>query len=324
MANDKRYASRVYDISGHLELVKGEATSNWSGSTDVSNLTTSATHLTGANAIIFDKDGTTEAFGEITKTLNGKNGNLFALERARLLVNLTSLTDVASISLEIGTDASNNNVYTVSDTELSTGWNKVTFDCSSPTSVTGNGVNWYEINYLAVKVTLDGASDTLTEIIVDSVKLYKANDTSQGDSDNPIVVKQSEIPQAEDNTDGVYGIVKKPLATNTYKGTRYQNNSFTTVNVKASAGTLLYACLHNTTGSTVYFQVHNTATTPAGGATALAKFTVPANSMVILDRESLGVDGLYADTGIAIAGSTALSTYTAVTAGDLVVDLNYL
>lgn len=143
-------------------------------------------------------------------------------------------------------------------------------------------------------------------------------------SSSAVLVEQATIPEAEDNDLGVITVVKKPLSSATFQGTRGQNNSFTTFNVKAAAGNLIYAVAHNTTGSTVYLQVHDTATTPANGATAYRKFAVPANSMLILGREELGPDGVYCPTGVALAASTALSTFTAATAGDLVVDYNFI
>lgn len=128
----------------------------------------------------------------------------------------------------------------------------------------------------------------------------------------------------ENTTAGVALVKTQALATTVGNATRGQNNSFTTTNIKASAGKVYYACVSNTTGVLKYFQLHNTATTPAGGATASLKFPVPANDTIILQANDLGYDGAYFSTGIAIAASSTLTTYTAVTAGDLVVDYEYI
>ena len=77
----------------------------------------------------------------------------------------------------------------------------------------------------------------------------------------------------------------------------------------------------NTTAFTRYFQIHNTTTTPGGGATAAHKYTVPPNSQILIGPKDIGDAGLCLLTGIAMANSTAISTYTAGTAGDLAVEI---
>lgn len=143
------------------------------------------------------------------------------------------------------------------------------------------------------------------------------------DANNALWTTLRTLISGEDQANALMATMVRPIATSTHSATRGQNNSFTTTNVKASAGRLYYVTVINTTGSSRYFQIHNTATTPAGGATALAKWLVPANSQIVLQLNDLGMNGLYCDTGIAIANSTAAATYTAGSAGDLLVDYNY-
>lgn len=128
------------------------------------------------------------------------------------------------------------------------------------------------------------------------------------------------MPVAEDNTNGYYSTTRKYTATITDKGTKGQNNSFTTTNVKNTAGSMVWFNVINTTASVRYFQLHNTATTPAGGATAAFKWQIPANSYLTLSADFSGANGANLQTGIAIANSTAAATYTAGSAGDLLVD----
>lgn len=139
----------------------------------------------------------------------------------------------------------------------------------------------------------------------------------QGES----LVYLSRLISGEDQTNNLIGFLPKPVAGNTYTGTVTQNNSFQTTNIKASAGNVFKFSVINTTASTRYFQLHNTATTPGGGATAAFKFLVPANSQILIGPDNIGHSGLYFATGIAIANSTAASTYTAGTAGDLLVEI---
>ena len=101
----------------------------------------------------------------------------------------------------------------------------------------------------------------------------------------------------------------------------YQNDSFTTINVKDSAGRVYSASITNTTGGTLYFQIHNTATTPAGAAVPKFKVLVPANGAVIVGNDLFGPNGMEFDAGIAIAASSTLGTYTAASAGNLTCDL---
>lgn len=133
-------------------------------------------------------------------------------------------------------------------------------------------------------------------------------------------------PVAENNTvgEGWLSTAVKYSATSTNKPTYYQNNSFTTQNVKASAGTVVGFSAINTTGSARYVQFHNTATTPAGGATARQKFLVPANSQIVLFTEGFSANGTNYDTGIAVANSSTAATYTAGSAGDLLVEVFYV
>lgn len=127
---------------------------------------------------------------------------------------------------------------------------------------------------------------------------------------------------AEDNTNNVLAIVRRALAVSTYAATGAQSNSFTTTNLKASAGNLYGFTVINTAGSDRYLQFHNTATTPAGGATAARKFLIPAGTMIVMGENDWGTP-LTFDTGIAYANSTTAATYTAGTAGDLLLDVFY-
>lgn len=139
-----------------------------------------------------------------------------------------------------------------------------------------------------------------------------------------LFVYLTRLLEGEDSSNHLMGMLPKPIAGNTYTNSAYQNNSFTTQNVKATAGNLLSFRVLNTTASTRYLQFHNTATTPGGGATAQEKFLVPANSQIVIGPADLGAAGLYFSTGIAVGNSSAAGTYTAGSAGDLLVDLVYV
>lgn len=123
---------------------------------------------------------------------------------------------------------------------------------------------------------------------------------------------------------GVIGIQDLPIPNDNYSGTKGQNNSFTTFNVAAVPAKLLRVSVINTTLFARYLQLHNTATTPSSSDTAQDKITVPPNSQVILTAKEFGYNGQPFSDGLALANSTTAAIYTAGTAGDLLVDYEYI
>lgn len=142
----------------------------------------------------------------------------------------------------------------------------------------------------------------------------------QANTSGALNVDETQAAKAEDNSNSVFAISEKFLGNNSYANPTAQNNSFTTFNAKASSGTLVYLSCINTTASVRYLQDHNTATTPAGAATAAEKWLIPANGMLVLGPKDLAGSGIYQTTGHAFANSTAAATYTAGTAGDLLLE----
>jgi len=131
------------------------------------------------------------------------------------------------------------------------------------------------------------------------------------------------MPVAEKNAsgDGYYATSRWGNSNSTDKGTEYQNYSFQTVNVKATAGSVTKLTVINTTASVRYIQIHNTATTPSASAVPAISFLIKANDERTLGIDQLGQNGFYCATGIAIANSSAAGIYTAGVAGDLLVNL---
>jgi len=135
--------------------------------------------------------------------------------------------------------------------------------------------------------------------------------------------REGYAPTYEDNSNGVAATAWLPLAVSTYTPSVFQDNSFATINVKVTTGNVFSLTCINTTASTRYIQLHNTATTPGGGATARFKFFVPASGTVIVGTDFFTQSGGNFSTGIAVANSSTATTYTAATAGDLLVDILY-
>lgn len=153
-----------------------ENASVWTGTADVTDIAVSANHREGTQSISFDKDGTTLTTGQISRTYDAeKQLNLVDYLRGKLRywIYVSSLTDIAHVQLIIGESASHNNIYQTADTTLVAGWNEITVDLDTPSSVTGNGAAWSSIGYVAVKVTFDASGNTLTGILVDAISVIE-------------------------------------------------------------------------------------------------------------------------------------------------------
>ncbi len=141
-------------------------------------------------------------------------------------------------------------------------------------------------------------------------------DSSGGTIVNP------KLLYGEDATNNVMGTANKPVASATYSGTAFtaQLNDVD-VSVKASAGNLLTVTVSNTNAAARYLQVHNKASAPAAGETAVMSFVIPAGTATQpaireIGIETLGMGGFYLSTGIAIGISTVAATFTAATTTD--------
>lgn len=147
----------------------------------------------------------------------------------------------------------------------------------------------------------------------------------ESDSNGALKSVEQQQSTSEDNRTGfgVMGMIKKAVLGADYAGTKYQNNSFTTVNIVAAAANVVRIDVFNTTASARYLQIHNLATTASAGNTAYEFIYVPPNSQVVFGMNELGEGGMPLATGFTIANSSTATTYTAGSAGDLVVNLNY-
>ncbi len=104
----------------------------------------------------------------------------------------------------------------------------------------------------------------------------------------------------------------------TLQPTRFTNlGANATLNVKASAGSVLSCVCINTNAAVRYLQLHNTATVPADQAAPVYSFPVPPGGYGIgIGTDIFTAAGVAFSTGIAFAFSTTANTYTAGTAGE--------
>lgn len=178
MAKDNVDAYIKQDV---LILDNGESADVWTGSADVTALTTSVNHREGASSLSFAKSGTTQTYGQISRTLpSNKPKNLSDYDEGtiKLWVYLSSLTNVVSINVLLGESASHHYVYEILVASLVVGWNEIEFSLKSPSSTVGNGATWNSINYIAVKVNFSTSAITLTGILVDSIVVMSAASSS--------------------------------------------------------------------------------------------------------------------------------------------------
>lgn len=132
-------------------------------------------------------------------------------------------------------------------------------------------------------------------------------------------------PQAEDNTNNVIAMVVKPLAVSTYSPSLFKNlGANATLNVKASTGNILSIYARNVSGGDRWIQLHNTATTPTGGAVPVYSFYVPSGGVTERGTEFFTLSGVNGSNGWAFACSTTEGTYTAATATDHFTYIQYI
>lgn len=146
------------------------------------------------------------------------------------------------------------------------------------------------------------------------------------DSGGRMATAEQFAPVAEDNTNGVLACALAPLATDTYTASFYADLGTASIqNIKAGAGNLFSFWCRNTAGATRYLQFHDTATTPAGGATPRLTFQMGATSVLTLGRDFFGAMGLYFSSGIAVAFSSAEVTYSSagVNMTDIILHATY-
>lgn len=133
----------------------------------------------------------------------------------------------------------------------------------------------------------------------------------RSDGNGNLSTAEAFMPQYEDNTNGVAATVEKPLATSTYAPSLYQNlGTSTTASVKGSAGNVLALRFSNDAGADRWVQLHNKASAPAGGDTALISLLVRDGETLVLGTDFFAGSGLHFSTGIGWCVSTTDATFT--------------
>lgn len=139
----------------------------------------------------------------------------------------------------------------------------------------------------------------------------------QGDINGYVKNREQYAAIGEDNVNGVLAYAVKPLSTSTYSWTRFQNyGANATLNIKATTGNIYSYYAYQTNAANRFEQLHNTATTPSGGAVPAHSFLVEPSKDKMIGADYFGQNGDNGSNGWAFAHSTTFGTYTAGTAAD--------
>jgi len=158
---------------------------NWTAiSTDTTTVASSAVSLYGTTSVSYARaDGSANTtIGGIYDTYTGEavmflKGHWFPHDYIYWLIYVSSLSNVASSFVRLGTSASHHVEYRYADSSMIAGWNL----CSSQLGkgyLVGNGLNWEDVEYIAVGTNHDAVGDELAGILVNGIYLLHLEETS--------------------------------------------------------------------------------------------------------------------------------------------------
>lgn len=207
----------------HRHFDEFDATTGWAAlGNDTLNLATTKKHLTGTDALIFDKvDGAANTiFAGIEKTITTVNmGSLDLHDIIQTVCYLPTITNVAYVFIRIGTDSTNYNEWRIEDTDLIAATFTIlgpTVGSANHTGITGNGWDPTAISYIAVGVAFDSQSNTLAGIIFDQLG-YFSNTHSAASLESEVT---SSVNTANINLQKIGGSVTDKGAGNASNGSQ--------------------------------------------------------------------------------------------------------
>ena len=164
------------------KLIDQCALDNWTAlNAATANLGVEAGGECGRAVLTFDKaaSGTLAAAGAYklltTKQALHAGGGSPQNQYVCWVFQASALTDIASVTLRLGTSASHYNEWTVADTALTAG-GCVCQVRRGNCARTGNGCNYSEITYIAVTVNFDAVGNTLANMQVERIELLDAGE----------------------------------------------------------------------------------------------------------------------------------------------------
>ena len=184
---------------------------------------------------------------------------------------------------------------------------------TNPSSIQGNTAGGTTDSGNPVKV--GGVFNTVRPTYTDAQRT-----DIQTNSNGVLYVQELYQDTFPDNVRNVAKTVELLMAgDNTYSPNAPYTNfgAAVTQNVKSTSANIYGIYATNANAAVRYIQIHNTATTPAGGAVPVMSFAIPAlGGDKVIDHAFLVGAGVNLATGAAMAVSTTAGTYTAATAAE--------
>ena len=209
---------------------------------------------------------------------------------------------------------SNGNLVDISTTNNSVGINNT---ASNPVPIVGSKTTNSAIPGATNAGVLPGVANAVAPTYTETYQVAESMDLSGN-----LRVTEGTLLFGEDATNNMMATGNKPVASGTYSGTAFtaQLNDVD-IAVKATPGNLLAISASSINAGVRYLQLHNKASAPTSGETAIMSFSIPAGTVAQPSRMEIGCDmlgcgGLYFSTGIAIGISTVAATFTAATTTD--------
>lgn len=129
----------------------------------------------------------------------------------------------------------------------------------------------------------------------------------------------------ENLTNKALGIFNKFYNSTNQKAVSVTYTSFTTQAIASSVPlTLVCVRILNTTASARYLYMNNASSISGGAAPSITPALIPASGERVLTHNELGGNGEVFSTALTIGNSSTAATFTAGSAGDLIVTLHYV
>jgi hypothetical protein len=167
------------NIEAHHNFDSFNATAGWTVlGNDTINLATTKKHVTGTDALTFDKtDGAADTiFAGIQKTLTSVDlGEVSQHDLLQGTFYIPSLSLVTYVFLRLGTSSSHYNEWQLPVAALTGGIFEVgalSIGDADYTGITGNGWDSSAITYIAVGVAFSDAGDALAGIVFDQISYH--------------------------------------------------------------------------------------------------------------------------------------------------------
>lgn len=139
----------------------------------------------------------------------------------------------------------------------------------------------------------------------------------QSDVNGNLFDRETYMPTAEDNANGVIAVAKKPVISSTYSTLPF--GTFGTdidIAVKTSPGLIFSLSANNANANARYLQIFNKASAPALNDVPIHSWLMPTGTQILIGSDFFGSNGAYCSTGVAVGVSTTNATFTAATAAD--------